>query len=93
MLGNGTRLPASSFVRVEADVTFTIAGTDVELGGKVAIEQTKSATGVKRPTLGFTGLKVKFGTSEILTGGEGVLLVLPEGIAGHARRHAGPERA
>ena len=42
VLSDGTRLPAGRFLRVEATgVTLTI-GTDVELGGSFAVEQTTS---------------------------------------------------
>ena len=81
VLSDGDRLPAGRFVRVEAlGVTLTIGG--VELGGSVAVEQTTSATGVKRLTVAFTGLTVKFGTDTVLSGGSGALLILPDGFAG-----------
>ncbi len=82
VLSDGTRLPAGKFLRVEAtNVSLTI-GTDVELKGNFAVEQTTNALGQKRVMLAITGLAVKFGADQILSGGQGVLIVLPGGLAG-----------
>ena len=83
LLSDGvTRLPAGQFLRVEASVSLTIPNTDAVLAGNVALEQATSSTGVKRLVLAFSGLRVTFGGSDVLTGGQGVIAVLPTGIAG-----------
>src|SRR6185295_3933072 len=79
-----TRLPAGSFLRVEATKRVTLTIGDVELGGKFAIEQATTKTGGKQLTLAISGLEVKFGSATILSEGQGVLLIVPvtPGVAG-----------
>ena len=66
---------------------------DVELSGKVAIEQTKSATGVKRLTLALHRPDGQVRRRRDPERRRGRAARPARGHRGHARRHARPDRA
>ena len=74
-----TRLPAGSFLRVEG-VGITFSFDDVHFSADVVLQKTTSA-GQSRLVIAVANLTVQFGSTTILRNGQGMLLVLPGGVA------------
>ncbi len=81
---DATRLPAGPYLRIEGTgVTISIADV-FSLEASFAIEQTTNALGQRRMLIAVSGGKVSLGDAfpDVLTGVRGVLLRLPDGLAG-----------
>ncbi|MEX1357603.1 MAG: VCBS repeat-containing protein, partial [Gaiellaceae bacterium] len=80
-LGDGTRLPAGSYLRIEG-APVTVALGDASLVGSFVVEQTTNTLGQRRLVLAASGVTVSFGATSVLSGAEGVLVVQTAGVAG-----------
>ena len=83
LLSDSTTVPAGPYFGISGAATLTIANA-VTLTGAFAIQQSTSSTGQTQVALAATGVSVSFGSTigTVLTGGQGLFVILPSGIAG-----------
>ncbi|HEX6130210.1 MAG TPA: VCBS repeat-containing protein, partial [Actinomycetota bacterium] len=83
LLPNGTRLDAGQFFRIEG-VNILVRIGEAELRGNFLVQSATNTLGQRRLTIAASNVSIKLSSSgpALLTGGEGVLLVLPGGLAG-----------
>ncbi len=80
-LADTTRLDAGPFLRIDGtNISVTLG--DATLLGNVSIEQSTNNLGQRRLAIGVTGATVSVGSTQLLSNGQGALLILTDGIAG-----------
>ncbi len=80
VLANGTRLPAGSFLRIEGeDITFSFG--DAHFSADILVQQTTNTLGQRRLVIAVSDLTVRFGSTTVFQHADGLLLLLPGGVA------------
>ena len=80
-LADATRLDAGPYLRISGtSISVTIG--QASLTGDFSIEQTTNSLGQHRLAVGVANATISVGTTQLISNGQGALLILPAGIAG-----------
>ena len=83
----GVSIPAGPYLRIDGSGTLTVG--DLSIAGAFTVERATSSTGDTRTVLGLTGGIVSLGGSQLVTGVQGALVVIPGATGGIAASLSG----
>ncbi|MGH2926717.1 MAG: beta strand repeat-containing protein, partial [Solirubrobacteraceae bacterium] len=75
-------LPAGPYLQLGSSTPLSLTIGDVTVAGSFTVQQTSSTSGQSQTLLGVSGATVTAGSLTLLKDGQGLLAILPAGIAG-----------